>query len=203
MFKKNFKKGLLVIVLLLLAGGFLSAFSQERRPEKIVVTTLNRETVDKKEVFEIVLNGKIQIKEIEIDKFAGRTTVKFPAFISRGGIVYSHVEVLKEELQQEIIRAVESGKPSLEDHSELRWEITRMRPFRGRGKTRAHFSVTFNEALRVNGRMIARDDGTVWIGWPARPPREGESGWQEQGRILDRELRRDIERALIENYKKL
>jgi DNA-binding cell septation regulator SpoVG len=198
-----FKKKLLVVLSLLLASSFLTAFSQERRVEKIVATALDIETIEDKTRLEIVLNEKIKIKEIEVGEFAGRTIVKFPAFVSRRGIVYPCVEVLKEELQQEIIRAVESGKPSLGSPGELRWEITRLKEFTGRGKTRAHFSVTFNEALKINGRVIARDDGTVWIGWPARPPQGEERGWQQQVKILDRELRQNIEKALIEGYGKL
>ena len=196
MFKKR-----LVMVWLLVMMSSLPALSQET--ERIVVTALNVEVVDEKKLLEIILNDRIQIREIEIGEFAGHTTVKFPAFISRRGIVYPRVEVLKEKLHQEIVRAVESGRPSAEGPGRLRWEITQLTEFRGRSRTRAHFSVTFNEALRINGRIIERDDGTVWVGWPARPPREGESRWQQQVRILDRELRQDIEKALIEGYREL
>lgn len=192
---------LLVIALLLAMTSFLPTFSQE--VEKVVVTALNIETVNEKEMLDVTLNDKVQVREIEIGEFAGRTIVKFPAFVSRGGTVYPHLEVLKEELHQEIIRAVESDEPSDKSPGKLRWEITRLTEFQGHSRTRAHFSVTFNDALRVNGRVIGRDDGTVWIGWPARPPREGENRWQWQVRILDRELRQDIEKALIEDYKLL
>ncbi len=195
---KMFKKKLLAVVLLLVITSFLSVFSSEI--DKIIVTELNIETVDEVEMLEIVLNDKIRIKEIEIGEFANRTIVKFPAFISRRGVVYPHVEVLKEKLQNEIIRAVESNKPSSEIPGELRWEITRLTEFKGR-TTRAFFSITFNDALKINGRVMERADGTVWISWPSRPPQEGERVWQRQVEILDRELRQNIEKALIENYK--
>lgn len=195
-----FKKKWLVMVWLLVMMSFLPALSQEA--ERIVVTALNVETVNEKELLEITLNDRIQIREIETKEFAGRTIIEFPAFISRRGTVFPRLEVLKEELHQEIIRAVESGRPSVRRPGKLRWEITNLREFRGR-RAGAHFSLTFNQALRINGRVMERDDGTAWIAWPARPPREGESGWQRQVRILDRELRQEIEKALIEGYKKL
>lgn len=201
--KRVLKKKLLVALLLLVMTSFLSVFSEEKETEKIVVTELNIEIADEREILEIVLNDKIQIREIERGEFAGRTIVKFPAFISSRGTVYPCVEVLKEELQKEIIRAVESGEPSNENLDELRWEITKLVEFRGHSRRGAHFSVTFNDALRINDRVIERDDGTVWVAWPARPPREGESRWQQQVRILDRGLRQDIEKALIESYELL
>ncbi|MBT9132065.1 hypothetical protein B9J77_04820 [candidate division NPL-UPA2 bacterium Unc8] len=194
-----FKKRLLTIVLLFVITGFLSVFSREI--DRIIVTELNIETVNGKEMLEIILNDRIQVREIEIiGEFAGRTIIKFPAYISRRGSYYPCLEVLKEELQKEIIRAVESGESSDKRPGKLRWEITRLAEFTGHSRTRAHFSITFNDALRINGRIVERADGTVWISWPARPPQEGERGWQRQVEILDRTLRRSIEKALIENY---
>ncbi|MBT9138626.1 MAG: hypothetical protein DDT31_01195 [Syntrophomonadaceae bacterium] len=72
-----FKKRLLTIVLLFVITGFLSVFSREI--DRIIVTELNIETVNGKEMLEIILNGRIQVREIEIiGEFAGRTITKFP-----------------------------------------------------------------------------------------------------------------------------
>ncbi len=184
---------------------YLTSFIQaqiESPVKNIVVTEVKVEPVSgKKNVkseAEVVLNGALKIREIRVLEIAGETKLKFPAYISRQGKVYPQVVVHTKEANETILEAIKNGKISSEVIP-LEFEITKNLPYEGKGKLESFASVTFNQAVTVECKIMSGKKG-LWVSWPARPAQVAGEGWTKQVVILDRELKKKIEKELFRVY---
>ncbi|MFH2070665.1 MAG: hypothetical protein ABIJ11_05575 [Elusimicrobiota bacterium] len=176
----------------------------------VIVTDIKKTDRGHKQSAEIVLNNLIRIKEIQVTREAGRTTVKFPAYISRKGRVYPQVKILSEELMDAITKTIETGEGTRVDalSGKTDFRINRFSPYRGKNSPLKVFaSVVFNNALEIECKImegVSRKTGRPYkfVSWPSR--KDDSSGrWLKQVEITQKHHRNKIEKALLNRYDNL
>ena len=153
-----------------------------------------------KAIASIVLNNAIKISEIKVKKISGRTSLKFPEYVSKRGRIYPQVKVLDPATEKEIISAVRKKEPSSETSNKISFKISKFSLFNrsSSSKLKAFCSVVFNNKIEIECKVMEGKWGP-WISWPARPP-EGGGKWIQQVEIKDRNLAKVIEKALVSRY---
>jgi len=152
-----------------------------------------------KAIASIVLNNAIKISEIKVKKISGRTSLKFPEYVSKRGRVYPQVKVLDPAAEKEIISAVRKEEPSAETSNKISFKVSKFSLFnRSSSKLKAFCSVVFNNKIEIECKVMEGKWGP-WISWPARPP-DGGGKWIQQVEIKDRNLAKAIEKALVSRY---
>lgn len=146
---------------------------------------------------EIVLNRSLKIRDIQILEIAGETKLKFPYYVSRQGKVYPQVVIHTKEANETILEAIKNGK-ILEEVIPLEFEVTKILPYEGK-TLEAFASVTFNQAVTVECKIMSGKKG-FWVSWPARPSSVAGEGWIKQVVILDKELKKEVEKELLKTY---
>jgi len=152
----------------------------------------------------IVLSNAIKIRDIQLVKKKGRTTLVFPEYVSKSGRVYPQVEVISKSLLRTIKEAVLTEKPeemAIED--DIRFEV--MEPFvlRGKSSRLANVDVHFNDELVVTFGIMKSKWGKnpYWLAPPAKKE-EGSGQWFKQVILRDFRLRRDIENEVFRKFKR-
>jgi len=147
---------------------------------------------------EIMLNGSLKIRDIQVLEIAGETKLKFPSYLSRQGKVYPQVIVHTKEANEVVLEAIKNGKIS-QEVIPLEFEVTKILPYYGKGKLRAFASVTFNQAITVECKIMSGKK-SLWVAWPAHPPKVAGQRWVKQVIILDKQLKNEIEKELLKKY---
>jgi len=147
---------------------------------------------------EIVLNGSLKIRDIQVLEIAGETKLKFPTYVSRQGRVYPQVVIHTKEANETILEAIKNGKIS-EEVIPLEFEVTKILPYEGK-KLEAFASVTFNQAVTVECKIMSGKKDVLWVAWPTRPSSVAGEGWIKQAIILDKELKKEVEKELLKTY---
>lgn len=178
-------------------------YAQIKSPAKsIVVTEVKIEPASGKKNLkgyaEIVLNGSLKVREIQVLEIAGQTKLKFPYYVSRQGKVYPQVVIHTKEANETIFEAIKGGKIS-QEVIPLEFEVTKIFPYKGK-KLEAFASVTFNQAVTVECKIMSGKKGILWVAWPARPSKVAGEGWIKQVIILDKELKKEVENELLRAY---
>lgn len=196
-------KTIFFLVLIFLNNSFLAG--EEPLPKEIFVSEVKIEPVSGKKNLrgyaEIVLNGVLKIKDIQVLKIGAETKLKFPYYVSRQGGVFPQVIIHTEEANSAILKAVKSKLPQATGETPLEYEVTKMTPYQstGKGKLRAFAAVTFNQTVTVECKIMEGKKG-LWVSWPARPPKVKEEPWIKQVVILDKELKKNVEKDLFRAY---
>lgn len=187
------------ILMLLVLFGIRLGFAQE---EKLVVTSVSKITDD---MYEIVLNDMIVIKEIKLKKTKiGQREIinlQFPEYISKRGKVFPQVTVLSKDLRDRIISAIITSKADqLPTPVEPSYKINKFSPFRrSRSSLKIFASVIFAKTLEVECKVMEGRKGP-WISWPARKD-ESSGKYKKQVIFKSREYRKKIENDLLNKYK--
>jgi len=165
---------------------------------EIYVTSVLKSAAGAVRTYGIVLNDSIQVKDIRIDKADGRTTLKYPVYISRGGKEYPQFEILTRQAKEEIEKAVLSDKSSSKSSKQMSFKISDFSPLSGESSRKVNACVDFNDAVRIYCGVMESGRGP-WISWPSV---KNESGgkWLKQIVITNRSLRYAVEKALVDKY---
>ena len=113
-------------------------------------------------VYELTINNAISIKGVKVVDPSGRACLKFPEYISRNKRVYPQVILItakaKETLTAEVLnRAVEPAG----DYA-TGYKITRFSIFKKKSNMKALASVSFNDALEIECKIIGGKNGP-WV----------------------------------------
>jgi DNA-binding cell septation regulator SpoVG len=150
------------------------------------------------EIATIALNDCIKVKEIQIIKVGGKTTLRYPTYVSANGREYPQFEPLTKQAKDEIEKAVLIGKPSVQVSKSVTFKISKFSRYRKKSALKVFVSLDFNNAIRIECKIM-ETDGEPWVSWPARKPIEG-GQWVKQILIIDKKLQNDIEKALLQKY---
>lgn len=146
----------------------------------------------------MILNDIIKITEIEASKIAGRTIIKFPAYVSKkSGKEYSQVIVLSKQAQEAITRAVEAGKASRTKGflTDLDFRISVFNPTRGASR-KVNVEVTFGEAVAISCGIM-ETGSEPWVAWPSR---KDDHGQYKQQIFFKGDLKKKVENAILKKY---
>ncbi|MEW6556371.1 MAG: septation protein SpoVG family protein [Elusimicrobiota bacterium] len=169
---------------------------------EIYVTSVEKIPVDEgavKEMATIVLNDCIKVKEIQVIKLEGKTTLKYPVYVSKRGKEYPQFETLTKQASDEIEKAIKSGKPSKKTSKSISFKITNFSPLRSQSSRKVNASVDFNNAVRVSCGVMEGKRGP-WISWPSR--KDEETGkWKKQVLIINKKVKDVVEKSLLDKYR--
>lgn len=172
--------------------------------DEIYVTSVEKTPVEDggavKEMATIVLNDCIKIKEVQVIKVGGRTTLKYPVYVSKRGKEYAQFETLTKQASDEIEKAVTSGKPSSKSSKSISYKISNYSPLRSQSSRKVNVSLDFNNAVRISCGLMESKKGP-WISWPARKD-ENTGKYVKQVLITNKKLKDAVETALKEKYQK-
>lgn len=147
---------------------------------------------------QVTFNGAITVKEVEVRTAGGRLDVKFPDYVSRSGRVFPQVRVITRQARDAVNAAITSRAPSKNAYDPLAFAITAWKPLTGRSKAKAICTVTFNEAIAIECKVIESANG-YWVGWPARRP-SGGGKWINQVIFIDRDLKDAVTAEVLRRY---
>lgn len=201
MWQKIFRLGLcLVISLAVLSTPRQGiAASDESEAVKVVVTEVKQNPSDPTE-YRVILNNWIAIRNIRVTKEDGQTTIKYPVYVSRTGKVYPQVKFLTEQAKNAVETAIRTKKASAQESEGLKsFKITGWFKLRGTSSRKVNAEVTFGKAVAVSCGVMEGSRGP-WIAWPAHKD-ENSGRWIKEVYIVDPEIKRTVEKALIEKYK--
>lgn len=169
-------------------------------PADITVTAIRLRPAERLRpaLAEVTFNGAITVKEVEVRTAGGRLDVKFPDYVSRGGRVFPQVRVLTRQARDAVNTAITSRAPSKNACEPLAFAITEWKPLTGRSKAKAVVTVTFNEAVAIECKVIESARG-YWVGWPARRP-SGGGKWINQVLFLDRDLKDAVSDEVLRRF---
>jgi len=172
--------------------------AEDTEAVKVVVTEVKQNPNDPSE-FRIILNNWIAIRNIRVTKEDGQTTIKYPVYVSRTGRVYPQVKFLTEQAQKAVETAIRTKKASDQESSGLKtFKITGWFKLRGTSSRKVNAEVSFGKAVAVSCGVMEGSRGP-WIAWPAH--KDEESGrWVKEVYIVDPEIKRTVEKALINKY---
>ncbi|PKN01687.1 MAG: hypothetical protein CVU77_04040 [Elusimicrobia bacterium HGW-Elusimicrobia-1] len=203
MFKKLF-------VALAAAAVMSGAVYAETTPAReIVVTAVEVAPMDEgpvKGLAKVVINDVLEISEIQVLKVGGRTSLKFPEYVSKAGKVYPQISVQTKQANDAILQAVETGKPSASKAKAISFKVTKFSKYTARGgkqsSLRVFAAVMFNDAIEVECKLMEGKKGP-WISWPARAPEDGGRKWINQVIIKNKNVKDAIEKTLTDRYTKM
>ncbi len=148
---------------------------------------------------EVTINNVLVIKEITVSSVGGRTLIKFPEYVSRYNRVYPQVRCLTREANDAVRAAIDAGTAAaVAAPAPVRYAVTRFSRFRKNSRLKAFATVSFNNAIEVECKVMHGRNGP-WIAWPARPDARG-GRWMKQVVIADKRLKETIEADLLERY---
>jgi len=187
------------ILMLLTFFGIKLSFAEE---EKLIVTSVSKITGD---MYEIVLNDMIVIKEIKLKKtkIGQREIVnlQFPEYISKRGKVFPQVTVLSKDLTDRITSAIITSKvEQLPAPVEPSYKVNKFSPFRrSDSKLKIFASVIFANSLEVECKVMEGRKGP-WISWPSRKD-ETSGKYLKQVVFKSKEYQKKVENDLLNRYK--
>lgn len=150
----------------------------------------------------IVINGVIEIKEIELK---GEDII-FPYYTSKSGKISPQVRFLTDESKKIVREAIVNNTPSKQKIRNISYKVTKMSPYsRAESSLKAFVVVTFNGVMEVECKLMkSSSGGEDWVAWPARPPvkEKGEKRWIDQIVIRNRNVKSIIENEIIKTYEK-
>lgn len=165
---------------------------------EIVVTGLTSGTAVSSPEVSVTLNGFLVIKEIKVRQVGDRISLQFPEYVSRKKRVYPQVVLLTRQANEAVRKAVAGGKAEAGKAISTRFAISRFSPFRGRSVIRVLATVSFNDAVAVECKVMEGKNGP-WIAWPSRKSKES-GQWVRQVVFTDKRMKEAVEQALLERY---
>jgi len=197
---------LFIFVLIFTVGKFSPVFSQSSVPPSrdIIVTEVEVTPVDEgavKGLARVLINNVLEISEIQVLKVGGRTSLKFPEYVSKKGKVYPQITVHTKQANDAILNAVTTGKPSAEKSKAISFKVTKFSRFTRPSTLKVFAAVMFNDAIEVECKIMEGKRGP-WVSWPARRP-EGGGKWINQVSIKNKAVKDAIEKTLLERYAKM
>ncbi|MCX5778276.1 MAG: hypothetical protein NTU66_03515 [Elusimicrobia bacterium] len=147
---------------------------------------------------EITINGELTIKEIEIRTVGGRLDVRFPEYISRRGRVYPQIRLVSRQAHDAVYAALTAKTPSRTSYSSLSYAVTEWKIITAKSKIKAVATVSFNDAVAIECKVIATKFG-LWVAWPARQP-SGGGKWIDQVNFLDARLKDAITKDILRRH---
>ncbi|MDI6756960.1 MAG: septation protein SpoVG family protein [Endomicrobiia bacterium] len=199
MFKKLFAA---VIVSVVIAG---VVYAQQTPAREIVVTAVEVAPMDEgpvKGLAKVTINDVVEISEIQVLKVGGRTSLKFPEYISKKGKVYPQITVHTKQANDALLNAIETGKPSAGKAKAISFKVTKFSKFTRPSKLKVFAAVMFNDAIEVECKIMEGNKGP-WVSWPARKPDDGGRKWINQVAIKNKAVKDAIEKTLQERYAKM
>ncbi|MBN1384428.1 MAG: septation protein SpoVG family protein [Elusimicrobia bacterium] len=191
------RRSLLITICYLLSAICLFA------ADNIYVTNVKKIPVDgdgiKKIMTTIVLNKRIKVKEIQIDRIDGKTILKYPTYVSEKGKEYPQFEPLTEQAKEEIKNAVINGKASEKSSKKITYKISKFTRYNGKSALKVFCAVDFNNSVRVECKIMEGKDGP-WVAWPSRKLKNGERIRQV---VIKKKIRKFIEADLIRRYREM
>lgn len=191
------------VMLMLVSVGF----TQEKGaiPSKdIVVSEVEVTPVDEgavKGLARVLINNVLEISEIQVLKVGGRTSLKFPEYVSKTGKIYPQITIHTKQANDAIVKAIETQKPSTEKSKTISFKVTKFSKFTRPSKLKVFAAVMFNDAIEVECKVMEGSKGP-WISWPSRRP-EGGGKWIKQVNIKNKAVKDAIEKTLLERYSKI
>jgi len=170
----------------------------------VIVTEVEVTPVDEgavKGLARVLINNVLEISEIQVLKVGGRTSLKFPEYVSKKGKVYPQITVHTKQANDAILNAVTTGKPSGEKSKAISFKVTKFSKFTRPSKLKVFAAVMFNDAIEVECKIMEGNKGP-WVSWPSRRP-EGGGKWINQVAIKNKAVKDAIEKTLLERYAKM
>lgn len=198
-----FKKLFVALTAAAVMSGVVYAETTPAR--EIVVTAVEVAPMDEgpvKGLAKVVINDVLEISEIQVLKVGGRTSLKFPEYVSQKGKVYPQISVQTKQANDAILQAVETGKPSAGKAKAISFKVTKFSKFTRPSKLKVFAAVMFNDAIEVECKIMEGNKGP-WISWPARKPDDGGRKWINQVVIKNKAVKDAIEKTLQERYSKM
>lgn len=198
------KKVFLAVISAAVISG--AVFAESAAPAReIVVTAVEVAPMDEgpvKGLAKVTINDVVEISEIQVLKVGGRTSLKFPEYISKKGKVYPQITVHTKQANDALLNAIETGKPSAGKAKAISFKVTKFSKFTRPSKLKVFAAVMFNDAIEVECKIMEGNKGP-WISWPARKPDDGGRKWINQVAIKNKAVKDAIEKTLQERYSKM
>lgn len=150
----------------------------------------------------VTLNDALQIREVKVSKTGGRTTLRFPEYVSKRGKAFPQVTVHSKKAYDGISEAVTTGQPSKEKAKSIKFRVGDPQILRSPTR-RANVEVTFNDAVSVTlGVLKSKREGgsPYWVGYPGKRGEDGK--YMNQIVITNPKLKKAVEEAVIERFER-
>jgi len=151
-----------------------------------------------KEIATIVLNDCLEVRDIGVVKAEGMKTLKYPVYISKNGKEYPQFEVITKQAKDEIEKAVFGGKPSAKTSKVISFKISKFSKFTRPSSLKAFVSVDFNNAVRVECKVMESKKGP-WISWPSVKD-EATGKYPKQVLIINKKVKGVVEKSIMDKY---
>ncbi len=147
----------------------------------------------------VVLNDCLEVRDITISKSEGKVSIQYPTYVSKNGKEYPQFEVLSEQARTEIEKAVATEKPSEKSSKTLTFKVAKLSKMKRQSSLLAFVSVDFNNAVRVECKVMNSKKGP-WISWPAA--KDEKSGkYLKQILIVNQNVKNVVENSIMKKYK--
>jgi DNA-binding cell septation regulator SpoVG len=150
----------------------------------------------------VTLNDALQIREVKVSKTGGRTTLRFPEYVTKRGKAYPQVTVHSKKAYDNIAAAVAAGQPSKEKAKSIKFRVGEPQLLRSETR-KANVEITFNDAVSVTvGVLKSKRQGGApyWIGYPSRRGDDGK--YVNQVVVTNPKLKKAVEEAVIERFER-
>jgi len=174
----------------------LSVFAGE-----IYVTDVKSQNGPGGRVFEITINRSVIIKDIRLVNADREKLLEFPEYVSQSGHVYPQVVFNSTKTSDYVKFTVINNSVTPAGNCKTEFKITKFEKFLKKSKLKALASVSFNDELEVECKIIESKHGP-WVAWPSKKS-EKSGEWEKQVFVLDKKLREGVEKALLQRYKTL
>ncbi len=185
--------------LMILSTAVLSAETQ------IYVTSVKKMPAEEgsgvKEVATVVLNDCLEVRDIGVVSAEGMKTLKYPIYVSKSGKEYPQFEVLTKQAKDELEKAVFGGKPSESSSKEISFKVSKFSKFNRPSSLKAFVSVDFNNAVRVECKVMGGKKGP-WISWPSAKD-ENTGKYKKQIIIINAKVKNIVEKSIMDKYNKM
>jgi len=166
---------------------------------EISVTGVKPDAADGPQAYEISINNAITIKDVKLVDAGGRRFLKFPEYVSQRKRVYPQVVFTTRAANEAVRNAVLGNVPGPARNRKTAFKIARFSLFNKRSKLKALATVSFNDILEIECKIIESKNG-LWVGWPSKKlERSGE--WFDQVVITDKKLKGTVEEGLLARYR--
>lgn len=178
------KRSILIISLFLCC--LTNSFAKELKITEITKSDNN--------CYNILLNNAIKINNISLKNKNDTKVVEFPVYAAKGKI-YKQFSVLTREYGDYLAFSIVQ-KDIAKYEGQTSFKINKFSKVKKEGNIKAFTSVIFEELLEVECRIMKGKNG-LWVAWPAN---KTEDGWKSEFAFTDKDLKKRVERALIQHY---
>jgi len=155
---------------------------------------------------EVVLSDFLKVRGLELISKGKEVTLKLPEAKSRSGRSWTQIRILDKKVEQAIIDAIRTQRTSAAPKKKPSYKIADWinigegeSSWEGPGELKIVAWVTFDDTVSVKCKLLETRRGLM-VSWPVQPT--SDNGLIPIVSVTDEGLRKEIEKAIVDKYKR-